>query len=534
MPSGAPNLVFATDPSGSTSDTAALRALVQADIPALPESKITNLVSDLAGKAGIAYVDAGDAAEATARTTALTTALATKADLVGGVIPNAQIPPLAISKPNVVSSQATMLALVAEEGDVAIRTDVNKNFILKAGGNPTQLADWLELLTPAAPVQSVAGKTGTVALVEGDVANLTTDLATLTSAISSEASSRAAADTSEATARANADTAEATARASADTTETNARIAADALSELLSHKDAASGYAGLDAAAMLKSSEFKLTRNQQTGTSYAIQDSDRGKIVEIKNSTAATIVAISIAQAGAAGAFADGWSCTIKVIGSNSALLTPTTSTIEGANVLALPPNATCVIYSDGSNFFVCDPSLAGPTTAFCTVNELEVNSGSGAGTTGVDVAGNVFGWLLWLKAPKFVKHITFKTSTGVAASTAAVGIFDVNGNKIFSTGAQATASSNLQVSVTLGSTYLFLPGSYRVAWTMSSTSLVIYPASANNVGSSLTSVWNAQSIKWFKASGVASSGDLPASLGTFAASALSMGSAIPFVMFEQ
>jgi hypothetical protein len=81
------------------------------------------------------------------------------------LIPNAYLPPLAITKPNVVGSQAAMLALVAEEGDVAIRTDINKNFILKAGGDPTALADWLELLTPAAPVQTVNGQTGTVLLI---------------------------------------------------------------------------------------------------------------------------------------------------------------------------------------------------------------------------------------------------------------------------------------------------------------------------------------------------------------------------------
>lgn len=72
-------------------------------------------------------------------------------------------------------------------------------------------------------VTSVAGRTGAVTLAESDIASLTTDLATLSSAISSEASTRAA---------------------------------ADALAEVLTHKDVANGYAGLDAGGKLKDSEL--------------------------------------------------------------------------------------------------------------------------------------------------------------------------------------------------------------------------------------------------------------------------------------
>jgi hypothetical protein len=48
LPSGIPNLVLATDPSGSSSATAYLRSLVIADIPALPQSLITGLTAALA------------------------------------------------------------------------------------------------------------------------------------------------------------------------------------------------------------------------------------------------------------------------------------------------------------------------------------------------------------------------------------------------------------------------------------------------------------------------------------------------------
>lgn len=65
-----------------------------------------------------------------------------------GKIPNGQIPAIAISETFVVGSQAAMLALsAAEQGDVAVRTDINKSFIL-TNNTPGTLANWQELLSP--------------------------------------------------------------------------------------------------------------------------------------------------------------------------------------------------------------------------------------------------------------------------------------------------------------------------------------------------------------------------------------------------
>ena len=81
-----------------------------------------------------------------------------------GKLTAAQTPTIAISSTFVVASQAAMLALsTAEEGDVAVRTDVNKSFILKQTP-PATLANWQELLTPTDAVASVDGRTGTVTL----------------------------------------------------------------------------------------------------------------------------------------------------------------------------------------------------------------------------------------------------------------------------------------------------------------------------------------------------------------------------------
>jgi hypothetical protein len=86
---------------------------------------------------------------------------------ISGMVPTAALPPLAINETFPVASQAAMLALVAQRGDVAIRTDVAKSFILSTD-SPGTLADWKEFIATG-QVVSVAGKTGVVALVKADV-----------------------------------------------------------------------------------------------------------------------------------------------------------------------------------------------------------------------------------------------------------------------------------------------------------------------------------------------------------------------------
>jgi hypothetical protein len=52
-------------------------------------------------------------------------------------IPSAQLPAIAITDTFPVASQAAMLSLTAEVGDVAVRTDLNKTFILRTAGAST-------------------------------------------------------------------------------------------------------------------------------------------------------------------------------------------------------------------------------------------------------------------------------------------------------------------------------------------------------------------------------------------------------------
>jgi hypothetical protein len=61
-----------------------------------------------------------------------------------------------------------MLALPAGPGDFALRTDLNKTYVLRAAP-ATTLANWAEFLSPGAPVRSVQGRIGDVVISNDDV-----------------------------------------------------------------------------------------------------------------------------------------------------------------------------------------------------------------------------------------------------------------------------------------------------------------------------------------------------------------------------
>lgn len=99
-----------------------------------------------------------------------------------GKLADSVIPSIAITDTFVVATQAAMLALTAQVGDVAIRTDVNKSFILQTSP-ATTVGNWQELKTPTDVVSSVNGQTGAVTLGGGDVlvetGSTVTDAATI-------------------------------------------------------------------------------------------------------------------------------------------------------------------------------------------------------------------------------------------------------------------------------------------------------------------------------------------------------------------
>lgn len=89
--------------------------------------------------------------------------------LANGKIDESVLPSIAITETFEVANQAEMLALNAQTGDVAVRSDENKCYILKQAP-ATTLANWVLLRTPTDLVLSVNGKTGAVVLTTTDVA----------------------------------------------------------------------------------------------------------------------------------------------------------------------------------------------------------------------------------------------------------------------------------------------------------------------------------------------------------------------------
>ncbi|MFI3167145.1 MAG: hypothetical protein R3Y32_03405 [Bacillota bacterium] len=123
--------------------------LTAADIPDLTLSKIT---------------DAGTAASKDVGTES------GNVPILGsdGKLDTSVIPSVAMTDVHVVASETAMLALEAQQGDVAVRTDQSKTYIL-ATNTPATLDSWVLLQTPADSVISVNGKTGAVTLTTSDV-----------------------------------------------------------------------------------------------------------------------------------------------------------------------------------------------------------------------------------------------------------------------------------------------------------------------------------------------------------------------------
>lgn len=129
----------ATSAQGELADT----AVQPADLATVAT---TGAYADLTGKPTIPSTAAEVGAIATAEKGAANGVATLGSD---SKIPLAQLPATAITSTSVVANEAAMLALTAQEGDVAIRPDINTSFILAAEPAST-LSNWQEILAPSA------------------------------------------------------------------------------------------------------------------------------------------------------------------------------------------------------------------------------------------------------------------------------------------------------------------------------------------------------------------------------------------------
>ena len=136
-----------------------------------------------------------------------------------------------------------------------------------------------------------------------------------------------------------------------------------------------------------------ITINAQTGTTYTVLSSDNGKLVTLANSSG---VAVTLPQA--TGSFTTGfWWCPQNA-GTGSVVITPTTSTINGASTLTLASQQGVCAVSDGTNWQVNGTFAAGSsgltvgstTIASGTNGDIEYNNSGTLGEKGVTGTGGV------------------------------------------------------------------------------------------------------------------------------------------------
>lgn len=155
-------------------DTTGLQTAIDSKAP-LDSPSFTGTVSGIT-KAMVGLSNVSNTSDsAKPISTATQAALDTKPTLVAGKLPTSYLESVSIGETFSVASQAAMLALTAQPGDTAIRTDNDSVWMLKKAGAST-LANWFDITAniSAGGVTSVNSQTGTVILGASDVGAVAT------------------------------------------------------------------------------------------------------------------------------------------------------------------------------------------------------------------------------------------------------------------------------------------------------------------------------------------------------------------------
>lgn len=147
------------------------------ELPNLPISQTTGLQTALNGKADLSGGTVPLAqlpSYPTSKVTNLDASLALKADLVGGLVPTSQLPTLSVNQVFTAANQAAMLALSGVAvGDICVITGTSaQGSYILAATPASTLGNWILMPAPANVVSSLNGKTGAVTIGFADVGAL--------------------------------------------------------------------------------------------------------------------------------------------------------------------------------------------------------------------------------------------------------------------------------------------------------------------------------------------------------------------------
>jgi hypothetical protein len=166
--------------------------------------------------------------------------------------------------------------------------------------------------------------------------------------------------------------------------------------------------------------------------------------------------------------------------------VTPATVTLDGSATvpLFLPPCFELIVTFDGSNF---RSDLGQPNTSavggFVSPYGMPT---SGLSSAALLQANRAEGFAFVIPQPVTITKLSIYVTTGVAASTGDVGIYDQGGNLITHTGSQATATSATALHTNASTAITLAPGLYVVSMCDSSNT-VAFPMV--NLSSTFTNV---------------------------------------------
>jgi hypothetical protein len=192
--------------------------------------------------------------------------------------------------------------------------------------------------------------------------------------------------------------------------------------------------------------------NPQTGTTYTYLLTDRLKYVSFSNSSS---IAVTLPQAGSSG-FGLNWANVSCDIGTGTATITPTTSTISyttgtaytsGASSLALSTGQCAWIYSDNTNYFAIVRSGSGGGDTITSPNSTLAVGGTSTNTT-LDLEGSA-GEIMAGATPA----LTYTPSLGKSGTAGTLSLYPASGNFTTTLGSVATASNTVDFFATAPTT---------------------------------------------------------------------------------